>query len=576
MDDNQKVLGLTGNPFVDTGLFVLTFQAGLECPEQLTNDAISCIYKEKDKNGRSLADRNARLKSFSMIFGTNNPLFQPSYRPKGHQKQLSTKNIEAYTNILSSFLTEIQNPQYQYPVCEVCGISPSFNFDTVVRQALKQAGIQNPHPQRIGREWFPLAGSLGNDAQALPSASRSLNVCARCLFALHYLPLGLILMQGKLVCFQSSVPYLVQELVAEIANENLNKLDSASGKVELIGKGEGSTAITRRLLSLMNILQRTIHEEEFPSHASLIAWLFTNSGTEANCELVEIPNIALRFLWKAQSHGLEEELLLLLKSESKKTEYQLLTCIQEQRDYSSLYPFKSWIGASPKLFALYHQVILGESATALEHARRVAKSRLDLALPKEQKILQKPGSLKGDSGKAVRQYLRRSIVDMAEAGIFSIHDYDTIFPTIHNHPIRVDSRGWDTIGYFLIQPDVKIPDFISHIDMERKKMLTHPKIIEASKLYFQDYVAQRGIERFKHDVLDRFRNGKIGGVYWLREVFASLAEKYDHFTYADWDEFVLDENGNPQATELLFQMRLACANLYREYINTQISKGETR
>lgn len=56
----------------------------------------------------------------------------------------------------------------------------------------------------IGRNWFPLAGSMGSDAQALPSASSGLNCCAKCLLAVQYLPQAGILMNGRLVLFQST------------------------------------------------------------------------------------------------------------------------------------------------------------------------------------------------------------------------------------------------------------------------------------------------------------------------------------------------------------------------------------
>src|SRR5271157_3622339 len=195
---------LTGNPFVDTGLYVLSYLTGVTEPEQLTLEKIRTVYGD----GSELAKANARLKSFTMVFGMNGPLMQTGYRPVGQKKVVSEKNILAYTSILSGFLDEMGKEELNYPMCEICGYEHSFNFDTVVREGLAKAGIGDKGIRQIAREWFPLAGSPGNDAQALPSASRSLSICAKCLFVVHYMPLGMMLMEKRLVCFQSNYPQI--------------------------------------------------------------------------------------------------------------------------------------------------------------------------------------------------------------------------------------------------------------------------------------------------------------------------------------------------------------------------------
>ena len=101
-------------------------------------------------------------------------------------------------------------------------------------------------------------------------------------------------------------------------------------------------------------------------------------------------------------------------------------------------------------------------------------------------------------------------------------------------------------------------------------MKPHPKIKQAAQLYFQEYIAHKGASRFEREILDNFRRTNPNGVQWLQEMFIHLAKEYPEFTYRDWDDFVLDENGHPQAGELLFQMRLELANLYREYMEAQI------
>jgi hypothetical protein len=95
-------------------------------------------------------------------------------------------------------------------------------------------------------------------------------------------------------------------------------------------------------------------------------------------------------------------------------------------------------------------------------------------------------------------------------------------------------------------------------------MKPQPQIKQMAKLYFRDYLERKGIEHFQKHVLDGFHKTYPNGVQWLRGVFVNLAKDHPGFTLEDWDEFINDENGQPQATELLFQMRLELANLYRE------------
>jgi len=554
---------LTGNPFVDTGLYVLAYLAKVESPEQLSLDAIQNVHRD----GKELARTNARLKSFTMVFGTNGPLTQTGYRPTGKKKELSKKNIAAYTGVLGAFLSQMQQPSNNYPLCEICGTEYGFDFDQTVRRAFADAEIPDRGIKQVGREWFPLAGSTGNDAQALPSASRGLSICAKCLFAVHYMPQGLMLMQGRLVCFQSNHPRIAFELTADLVNDYRERLGATTDKIEMIGKKEGTTAVTRRLINWMRKLDRAKKEEQLPESADLLIWLFTNAGADADCEIVQVPNIALQFLWQARQLGFEKELLALITGESKFPEYQLLSCVRGRQDYPRLYPYKTFPGAEPKFFALYHQLILGETSTALQSAQKLAQARLANAKPKEQKALKKAGAI--DSDTKEWSVIRRMMLDMSKRGDFISADYNSLFPTTQYHPIRVAFRGWKTIGYYISHPTADIPDYSNLIMREEVRMRPHPKINQLAQLYFQDFMAKKGAKRFEREILDNFRRTNPNGIEWLRDLYIRFAKEYPDFQYKDWDDFVLDENGQPQAGELLFQMRLELANLFREYTETR-------
>ena len=89
-------------------------------------------------------------------------------------------------------------------------------------------------------------------------------------------------------------------------------------------------------------------------------------------------------------------------------------------------------------------------------------------------------------------------------------------------------------------------------------MTTHPKIFLIADEYFQN----RGPKRVKN-LLDRMSR-RDAGLPWLREIFCQMAEAHPGFELGEWDEFVCDEDGRPVPYELLFQIRLRLANLYRQ------------
>ena len=123
--------------------------------------------------------------------------------------------------------------------CESCGNRHSMDINRLFTEILVPLGYSGG-TRYIGRDWFPLAGSMGSDAQALPSASRAPNLCAKCLFAVHYLPLGVILVNGKLALFQSTSKFFWYSLVNNIARKikeriyanNLNTIGSKERSAE--------------------------------------------------------------------------------------------------------------------------------------------------------------------------------------------------------------------------------------------------------------------------------------------------------------------------------------------------------
>lgn len=146
------------------------------------------------------------------------------------------------------------------PFCESCGDRPATDV-----------------LDSVGCDFFPLAGSLGNDAQALPAASRAPRICGLCLIAVQWLPLGAMIFGGKLACFQFTEAKLSQFVVEKIYRENKSLLDvtKVSEKTASYGAGKGATPVALLLLETMRKLHSDRKKENLPRGTSLSIWAFS-------------------------------------------------------------------------------------------------------------------------------------------------------------------------------------------------------------------------------------------------------------------------------------------------------------
>ena len=538
---NAKI-ELTGNPFVDTGLGVIASFANLDDINELTLPHLKSVYND----GEQLARWNSSLKSFTQIFGTNNPLFQPSYGfKKGRGPSDTNKTI--YKSTVLGLLSEIEmSKSGNGPRCWACGTPSDFDFAKVCKKAVVDNGKKAPEGKWVGRDWFPLAGSLGSDAQALPAASQPPHICPRCLLAVQYLPMGLILLDRRLAVFQCTSTDFWYELVRDITNEVQGRIQS--GNYETLGSKEGSKAAMIRLLALFERLQKNKLYGEVPEGTAIYIWRFSNSGTSPECLIEEIPNSAIIFLWKAVREGLRSDIESLVGSEGKNPRYSLFQCILDRRDYPNLYPEGKRKGASPKLFALYQIYIRNHSARALQMACKLANQVSGQVSEKELKRIQRPEAFNEEK---VRTQFRASMVQMAEKGELTLVDYLDLFPMKEGRGTTVEWDGWNIIRFYLHHINEDFPK------IEEGQQVINKTLCElyyyAGQIY-NHYLGEKGKDRFQKEVLAKL--GRVIDVSWLRNQFIQLAESEDGFTYGHWSKLCKLEDGRVFVPELLFQMRL--------------------
>jgi CRISPR-associated protein Cst1 len=543
MFGTDGTIRLTGNPFVDTGLAVIAALAKLDDVKDLAVESIRKVHGD----GSQVSSWNSSLKNFTMVFTSNSLLTNPSIKDKG-------KRVNLYKRILNSLLDQFGSEELPSR-CEACGMTRAVDFDALCSTALAGAEIKE-QSRFIGRDWFPLSGSLGSDAQALPTASRAVNLCAKCLFAVHYLPLGLILLDGRLAVFQSTSIEFWYELVRDIVNEVQSRIKA--GIYDTFGAKEGSRAITRRLLGLFERLQRANRFAEVPAGTTLQVWRFTNSGASPECEIEEIPNPALVFLWRAVREGLREEIEGLIASEGKK-ERPLFRCITEGRDYFGLYPRGKRSGASPRLFILYQTGVCGRSLKVLAIACRLAQQGSSGLKANELKRLQREEAFWEG---AVRNQFRRSMVDLAQQGDLTLEDYLGLFPLSDDASgIMVNFDGWNLIRYYLHHFENGAPGANGALAQRAYSSKINTVRYYAARI-FNNYIEERGKRRFQSEVLDRMGHRTIG-VSWLKHQFIILAEQYPYFTYTAWERLCKNDTGELFVSELLFQMRLLWSDWVR-------------
>lgn len=536
-------IDLTGNPFVDTGLGVIaSLTNDLDDINELKLAHLKSVYTD----GEQLIRWNSNLKSFTQIFGTNNPLFQPSYGFK-KGKGPSDINRAIYKSIIEALLSEIE-ASTNGTRCWSCGKRNEFNFSEICKKAVESNGKKASDDKYVGRDWFPLAGSLGSDAQALPSASQPPTICPKCLYAIHYMPIGLILIDGKLTVFQSTSIDFWYEFLKDIVNYNISRIQA--GDYETLGKKDGNKELLIRLLQYFKRLKK-----EVPNGTELYMWRFSNSGPSPECQIETIPNHALIFFNDASKDNLTDEILNLIMFEKKNSGNSLYRCILEGRDYPNLYPEAKRKGASSKLFVMYQTSICRHSLKALQVAYKLAREISKSVNENELKRIQRFEAFKEAK---IRNQLRLSIVRMAEKGELTLEEYLDLFPIKENQGISVAWDGWNLVRFFLYHSTEDFPK-IEEKQYERNNV--HQQLYYHAGQIYNHYSNEKGIDRFQKEVLTQM--GRNIGVSWLRSQFVQLGELYDGFNYGQWSKLCKLETGNVSVFELLFQMRL----IWSQWIN---------
>jgi len=529
-------VSLTGNPFVDTGLAVLAYRSGCKRIEELTIEKMKAVHGD----GCELARRNSKLKSTSVIFTINSLVTHPGIKPV-------EKRIQFYSCVTTALLNKIGFEDV-HERCESCGHEESLDVDKLIKETLVPLGYKD-ETRYTGRDWFPLAGSIGSDAQALPAGSRSPNLCAKCLFAVHYLPQGVILRDGRLAVFQStSQPfwYCHAKGIAEDVEKRI-----LADVFETIGSKQGSAAVVDKTLDTMHNMK----SDGLDPGTTLFVWMFSNSGTGPDCRIEEIPNNALGFLFDVICSQGREEIMSLVRKD-KKAESSFLNCISKGIDYRWLYPFKKYPGVSPELFLSYQTNIRNVSKNALHAASKIA-GHLQASFPELGEFEDFRKDIKNDLAK--KNKINRCIAEMVNSGDLKFTEYAALFAQNSEDHLGKNADAWRYISFYTYHTE---PWEAEERPGDSQGVPSRLLQYVGAKI-FEDWSRDKGITRFKKDILDRLARGRIG-ISWLRRQFLKEAAIHEGFNYETWKALCLDGNGKESAYEVLFRFRL----MWSEWLKT--------
>jgi hypothetical protein len=536
----------TGNPFVDTGLAVLANQVNLAKIRELELRHLFQAHKD----GKRLADTNSKLKSFTMFFTTNSLLTQPAIKER-------EKRIEQYSAVVTAFLKNVGIETIPRR-CESCGNEKTLDFETTVNSALESLGVK-PQERFVGRDWFPLAGSFGSDAQSLPSASRAPAICALCLFAVQYAPLASILYDGKLALFSSNDEELWYKLVSNFHEAIDQRIQDEN--YETPGKKEGTAAMIQGFLGVFRDINERKTQGQISPDTVVNIWQFSNAQSQ-ECIIQQIPNKALRFFSSVSRGGWNEEVLRLIRRERRNARMSILQCIIESRDYPPLYPYKQFEGVSPHLFVLYQTEIMRRNPRVLATAFKIADSlakKYGISFGEFRKVFM--AHTKG------RASIKGEVVRLVENGSITPSDYFDLFPLAANDSTRTEYWGWDLIKYYMWHHEIGDCEVVSAEAPSSTD--TREPIYYASTIY-NELVTRFGLDGFEKRVMVRLQGRELG-IHWLQLRFQELAKRFAGFTYGDWSRLFVDAEGKTNFFEPLFRMRLIWAHyLARKLLSVTI------
>jgi hypothetical protein len=424
----------TGNAMLNNALITVEALAGLNNVGEITPAVLRTQF-----NKHKTWDLYSRMKSYTMLFTRNGPLFNDARLGKAIYRQL-----------FETILADVETAGLHQ--CEISGLRFSTSFNQYYTQALQVLKIPeneiNKRDRTINRCWFPLIGALGSDAQALPQAKFDIRIHPVCLAVIQFLPFSALLYRGGVLLFDA-------------ANFNFSK-DFIAKSVERI---QEAITITPQKDSIENIkdfdkgkyLLRAIElysDKQIyygDRYTDINLWSFTNSGTGASCDIDRIPSRVFRDLFHLfKKPDCQPDLRMILNGDYANN---FVDSLKNGWDYGGLYPIKGYEGVGIPFFEEY-QTLIG-CTDHLEYAKHIAYLLKKTALSKgDEKLLVKTDAYKQPEYAAL---IQKTLVEAAKNGKWSLEHHLDIIDNPDDLPVRSHTYGIFKKAHFYWQKQGWIP-----------------------------------------------------------------------------------------------------------------------
>jgi len=252
---------LTGNPFVDAGIFILSELVDKEAHKITPED-----LKKPTDTILSLYLSNAWRKNLYSIF-PNNPITNPSIKNK---KEYFLKKMGT---LLDSFV-----PLRNTGSCIACG----------------RREIDRPKT----KDEIPLTGS-GDLVNFFPAGQAGENYCSVCTFAVQFMPLFLYSLRGRFLLLHS-VSSKVMKVWAKKGVE--------SGREQLVSGvftgcfEDGYRRGDNALFHIIEDIVLSYEERWLEENPSVSAYIFTNYGQSPELEIIYLPADVFKFFVYIKNH----------------------------------------------------------------------------------------------------------------------------------------------------------------------------------------------------------------------------------------------------------------------------------
>lgn len=433
----------TGNAMLNNALMTIEALGGLKGVSEVTPALLSKLYKKYD-----LKSLNTRLKSYTMLFTKNGPLHNDA-----------KNGLKVYDALMQKLLTDVELEGDK--VCEVSGLRFKTTFVDIFIDALKSIGLTDKEVEKkdtsLNRNWFPLIGGLGSDAQALPQAKFTIQIHPVCIAIMQFLPLSALLYKGGVLLIDSSNFQFARQFVEKNVKEIQKRIQATSVKESIENVRDFSKG--NYLLQAIQILEDKELDE---ADSDLNLWSFSNSGTGASCEIDRVPSSLLKKLITLRSNAVTAPELVKILVDSAFS-YKFLDHLENNTEWPWLYPavFGSgkkkieYKGVSVQFLEAYFKEINSSQKTC--YAKYLAYLIDKYKTSSFSKYLTKTDAW---SEKEYKNDLYAVLVEAAKSGEWDLHHHCEIIDLPDQLPIKNFYYNIHRITHFYFQNgtfDTQIP-----------------------------------------------------------------------------------------------------------------------